>query len=112
MEPPFAHKAADRIVENAGRGTATGRVDRMAGSDPPGPVGALSLWHEELRRRYCGQDPARPATWRCDALYRAAICEANGSDALRARLPSHATFWFARASSILIEAARTQRRVA
>ena len=109
---PFEQELADWIVEAAERRTATRRVDPMDESDPPRPVGVLRLWHEELKRRYRGQDPARPATWRCDALYRAACCEANGSAALRQGLASHATYWFARSSSILIEAARAHPRAA
>lgn len=78
----------------------------------PVPLGALRLWHSELWARYRGQDAHRPSTWRCDALYRAAMCEANGIDALRAGLPGHAAHWFTRASTIIVESARARRAVA
>ena len=81
-------------------------------TSPPKPHGALRLWHEEIRKRYHGQDPARPSTWRTDALYRAACCEANGLDALRSGLPGHAKHWFARAATIIEESARARQRAA
>ena len=37
---------------------------------------ALTLWREELARGYGGQHADRPATWRYDALWRAACWEA------------------------------------
>jgi len=76
------------------------------------PPGALHLWHAELRARYRGQDATRPSTWRFDALYRAATCEANGIEALREGLPGQAKHWFARAAAIVVEAARKRRNAA
>ena len=78
----------------------------------PIPAGALRLWHAELRAGYGGQVAARPASWRLDALYRAACCEANGIDAIREGLPGHATLWFAKAAAILIDEANARRRAA
>ena len=78
----------------------------------PQPVGALHLWHEELRRRLYAQDPARPSTWRTDALYRAACCDANGVDALRSGLPGHAAHWFARAATIIEDSASARQGAA
>jgi len=37
---------------------------------------ALELWRAELARGYGGQHADRPATWRYDALWRAACWEA------------------------------------
>jgi hypothetical protein len=103
---------SDWIVQDTARGTAARRTEPVDGNAEPRPVGALRLWLEELRRGYRGQDPARFSTWRYDALHHAACCEANGEDALRSGLPRSAAFWFARASSILLEAAQKRRRSA
>jgi hypothetical protein len=78
----------------------------------PEPPGALRLWHAELRARYRGQDAARPSSWRYDALYRAAVCEANGIDAKRAGLPRTAAHWFACAGTIIVDSANARRGVA
>lgn len=80
-------------------------------SDPT-PPGALRLWHAELKARYRGQDATRPSTWRYDALYRAAMCEANGIDAKQAGLPRTAAHWFARAGTIIIDAAKARQGAA
>src|SRR5437867_1514744 len=45
---------------------------------------ALRLWRTEVRRGAFGQRAAQPATWRLDALWRAACWEATG-DPARAR---------------------------
>ena len=81
-------------------------------SEQPEPPGALRLWHKELRLRYCGQDAARPSSWRFDALYRAAVCEANGLDALRSGLAGQAAHWFKCAERIIATAARARQEAA
>ena len=79
---------------------------------PATPPGALRLWHAELYAGYRGQDAARPSTWRYDALYRAAMCEANGIDAQQAGLPRTAAHWFARTGTNIPDAARARRGAA
>ena len=78
----------------------------------PQPVGALRLWHSEIRNRCFRQDPARPSTWRADKLYQAACCEANGVDALRGGLPGAAHYWFDRAVQTLASATPGSTRAA
>ena len=92
----------------------TGRADAaVAGAfADPAPLGALRLWHAELRAKYLGQDAARPSTWRYDVLYRAARWEEHGLDAIRAGLPVTAAYCFRRARSLIADAARARQGAA
>ncbi len=75
-----------------------------AGSEGAPGIGALRQWREELRRGLNGQQVDRPSTWKNDALYRAACCEANALAASNAGLPDTASLWFGRAADEIVNA--------
>jgi hypothetical protein len=51
---------------------------------PRPPTAALDAWHRRLRTGR--EDPAQPATWQLDSLWRAACTEQSALDALQAEL--------------------------
>ena len=73
-------------------------------------VGALALWRQRMREGRHGQDLARPATWRMDALYWAACREAWAFEELRSAHPNMAASLFADAADVLVKAARRKLR--
>jgi hypothetical protein len=74
------------------------------------PVGALALWRAELQAGIHGQCIDRPATWRLDALHKAACHEAAGIEAQRAGLTAAAADAFRRAAAVVANAVAERAR--
>jgi hypothetical protein len=67
---------------------------------------ALDLWRARLRAGFAGQNANRPATWKYDALWRAACYEAEAREAERRGLIETAARCRADATTVLAEAER------
>ena len=73
---------------------------------------ALQLWRDEVRRGYRGQRRDRPATWRLDALWRAACWERAAQEAARDRMMDSWRHAMQRARETLAEEVAARRNVA
>jgi hypothetical protein len=69
-------------------------------------VTALDLWRARLRAGFAGQKADRPATWKYDALWRAACYEAEAREAEQRGLVETAACCRADAIAVLAEAER------
>lgn len=76
------------------------------------PYPALRLWREELRRGFRGQRSDRAATWRLDALWRAACWEKSAQDAERDGILDTWRHCMQRAREIVAEGQAARRSIA
>jgi hypothetical protein len=80
----------------------TGNLPPRSGKSQRYP--ALEIWRAELLAGTHGQHAARPATWRLDALWRAACHEQAAAEALADGFPEYHRASLARAAEVLADA--------
>lgn len=72
-------------------------------------MNALTLWRMELALNIRGQRADTASTWRLDALWRAACCEASAADFELAGLPTLAHERSLAAAAHIVSAAEVKR---